>query len=357
MNDVQVCPECGVPEYITSEHVWLNDGLIAQRRDQRHIVVFTESDNLDPLFRGIEEIIGASIDRIVLTARRRAGRAYMNRMIPAEVKELLQKKQLGLGPLIETIVFVGQVLGYGRFELVDYRYELDDDDYAIVRIEKPYSLVFGLGDPVAALEAITGYEGDFEFEETSKDVYDVKFFKSSHPSMFKDRLKMKTYSHVEGDIELERCTNCEAPEGLSHYHWDTNTGIVLSKDTGRRMAVFAPTVLDAIFEELEKELGEAIPEAVVEAERRFVKTGIFSPDEMRGEGGLRKQLALRGLGNLRRFDMRKKGLSLRLDNAVMHLILVGFFQGIYEKAFGVDSNVEWEVSDDTGLEVEVTPRS
>ena len=70
MFDVQVCAECGVPEYITSEHVWLNDGLIAQRRDQRHVVVFAESGNLDPLFSGIEEIIGVSIDRIVLAARR-----------------------------------------------------------------------------------------------------------------------------------------------------------------------------------------------------------------------------------------------------------------------------------------------
>jgi hypothetical protein len=355
MIDVKMCPECGVPEYITSEHVWLNNGLIAQRMDQRHIVVFMESDNLDPLFYGIEEIIGASINRAILTARRRAGRAYMDRMFPAAVKELLRKKELDFGPFIEGVISLGQILGYGRFEFVDYRYEFDDDDYAIVHIEKPYSVVFALVDPLAALEAVTGYEGNFEFEEISKDLYEVRIFRSKHSSAFKDRLKMKTYQHWEGDIVLDSCSTCGAPMGLSSYAWNVDSGIILGKDTGRRMAVFAPTVLDAVLDELERELGETIPEAAVEAQRRFTKTGIYAPDEMRDETELRTQLALRGLGNLKQFNIGKKGLRLHLENAVMHLIMVGLMQGIYEMVFEVESKVEWELSEEGDLEVEVTP--
>jgi hypothetical protein len=355
--EINTCSECGVPEYIASEHVWLNDGLIAQRRDQRHVVVFMESDNLDPLFYGIEQIIGAPIDHIILAARRRAGRAYMDRMIPVEVKELLRKKEIELGPVIESIVFIGQVLGYGRFELVDYRYELDNEDYAIVRIEKPYSVIFGLGDPLAALEALTGYEGNFEFEEVSKDVYEIRAFRSSHSSAFKDRLIMKTYQHGEGDIALDGCPTCGAPLELSSYGWNVDTGIILGKDTGRRMAVFAPTVLDAILDELERELGEAIPEAAVEAQRRLTKTGIYNPEMMRDEGELRAQLALRGLGNLKQIELGKKGLRLRLANAAMHLLIVGLFQGMYEMIFELESKVRWEYSDEGDLEVEVTPRS
>jgi hypothetical protein len=354
--ELNVCPECGVPAYIASEHVWLNDGLIAQRRDPRHVVVFAESDFLDPLFYGIEQIIGASIDHIILTARRRAGRAYMDRMIPAEVKEFLRKKELDFGPVIESIVFIGQVLGYGRFELVDYRYKFDDEDYAIVRIEKPYSVIFGLGDPLAALEAITGYEGDFEFKEVAKDAYEIKAFRSSHIAAFKGRLKMKTYEHGEGDIALDSCTTCGAPMGLSSYEWDLDSGIILGKDTGRRMAVFAPTVLDAILDELEKELGEAIPEAAIESQRRFTKTGIYVPERLRGKEDLRDQLALRGLGDLKQLDIGKKGLHIRLENTVMHLMMVGLIQGLYEMVFGVESRIEWELSDDDDLEVEVTPR-
>jgi hypothetical protein len=279
----------------------------------------------------------------------------MDRMIPEEVKELLREKQIDFGPLIESVIFIGQVLGYGRFELLDYRYELDDQDYAVVRIEKPYSVIFSLCDPLAALESFTGYEGDFEFKEVSKDVYEIRVFRSRHSAALKGRLKMKTFEHGEGDIVLDACPTCGAPRGLSSYRWEVGSGIILGRDTGRRMAVFAPTVLDAILDELENELGEAIPEAAVEAQRRLAKKGICPPDELGDEGGLRDRIALRGLGNLKHFEMGERGLSLRLENAVMHLVMVGMIQGLYEAAFEVESKVAWEFSDGEVLEIEVTP--
>jgi hypothetical protein len=355
--EINTCPACKVPEYITIEHVWINSGLIAQKRDRRHVVAFIESDNLDSLFRGIEQIIGISIDKIVMTARRRASRAYMDRIIPKEVKELLRKGELDLGFVINSIVIIGQVLGYGHFELVDYRYEQDEDDYAVIRVEKPYSVVFGLCDPIAALEAVTGYEVSFDFEEISKDTYEISAFRSSHPTAFKDRLIMKSYRYREGDIVLDACATCGAPSLLSSYEWDLDKGIILSADKRRRMAFFAPNVLDVVLDELEKELGEIIPNAVIEAQRRFTKTGIYNVDDVRDADSLRTQLALRGLGNLRQFDMDEKGASLRLDNAAIHLIMVGLIQGIYEMVFGVESRVEWELTGEGNLEISVIPGS
>jgi hypothetical protein len=355
--EISTCTECGIPSYITSEHVWLSDGLIAQRRDQRHIVSFIESDNLDPLFLSTEQIIGIPIDHIIQTARRRAARAKMEIMIPVEVRELLQKKEMDPGPVIEMIISVGKVLGYGRFELVDYRYEFDDDDYAILRVVNPYSVSFGLVDPVAILEVITGYEASYEYKQVSEGVYEIRSFRSSHSPALEERLITKAYSHGEGDIVLDSCATCGAPVELSSYGWNLDEGIIRGRETERRMAILAPTVLDAVLGELEKELGEAIPEAVVEAQRRFTKTGTYTPDEMRDEGRLRTQFALKGLGNLKSFDTGKKGLNLRLDNAAMHLITVGLIQGNYELTFGVESKVEWEFSDEGNLEVEVTPRS
>ncbi|MDY6796737.1 MAG: hypothetical protein SWK76_15860 [Actinomycetota bacterium] len=76
------CELCRVPEYISTEHLWINSGLIAQKRDQRHVVVSRKSENLDPLFEGIE--------RTPLATRHRAGRAYMDRLIPKGVRDLLQ---------------------------------------------------------------------------------------------------------------------------------------------------------------------------------------------------------------------------------------------------------------------------
>jgi len=354
--DINTCPECGVPEYITSEHLWDDSGLIVQKRDQRHIVTFIENDNLDAIFRGVEDIIGASIEPIILNTRRRAGRAYMDRLIPKGVRELVQKRELELKPLIEAFFTVGHVLGYGRFELVDYRYEQDDNDFFTVRIEKPYSILLGSVDPAAAFEALIGSELGFTYEEVSKDVFDIKAFRASHPDEYKGRLQMKLYEHKPGDIELESCPSCGGPAALSSFKWDLEKGLIYHGHTERRMVFFAPTVLDAVFAELERELGESIPGAVVEAQRRFAR-GFYSPEDIGDEASFRTALALRGIGNLRELEMAPGGLRLRLDNAAMHLLVVGLAQGIFERAFDVQSGVEWESSEEGDLQVEVSPSS
>jgi len=354
MQGVNTCPECGVPEYITSEHLWQESGFIVQKRDQRHILTFIENDNLNALFRGVEDIIGTSIERIVLATRRRTGRAYMDRIIPEQVKELVRKRELELPPLVTAFFSIGSVLGYGHFELVDYRFEQDGDDYFVIRVEKPYSMLLGSVDPAAAIEALIGGEMGFTYDEISPDVYDIRVFKEEHGEEYKGRLMMRSYQSGGGDIALRSCPSCGSPHALSYYRWDLERGLINNKFHGRRMVFFAPSVLDAVFGELERELGESIPGVVIEAQRRFARN-FYAPDDVVDEARFRTALALRGMGNLRRLDIERSGLDMRLDNAVMHLLVVGLFQGFYEIAHGVDSTVEWSISESGDLEMQVSP--
>jgi hypothetical protein len=57
----EICPECGVPAYFTREHRWLDNGDIVHSRDMERRLVFIESENIDPLLHGIEDLIGVSI--------------------------------------------------------------------------------------------------------------------------------------------------------------------------------------------------------------------------------------------------------------------------------------------------------
>ena len=95
---------------------------------------------------------------------------------------------------------------------------------------------------------------------------------------------------------------------------------------------------------------------MVEAQRRFVKTGFYSIDEVQDEGNMRDHLALRSLGNLREIETGRKGVRVRVDNACLHLMVVGLIQGLFEMTFGIESNVEWELSEENDLSVEVTPK-
>jgi len=355
MQGVKTCQRCGVPEYIASEHLWHPSGFIVQRRDPRHIIIFIESENLEALFRGIEKILGMSIERIVVNTRRRAARAYMDRVIPEALKEQVRGSALEIGPVVQGMVGIGQVLGYGRFEVADYRMRGDDGDYILIRVEKPYSILLGCADPVAALEALVGREMGLSYREVSPEVYEIKAFPQSHPEEFKGRLTMRKYAYPEGDIRFRPCPQCGAPEELAGFAWDLDRGLIHNRRTGKRMVFFAPSVMEAVFGELERELGETIPEVVIEAQRRLTAAGLYGLDRENAQQDLREQLAIRGLGNLKELSLGERGLSLFMENAAVPLMVVGMAQGLYESLHGGTSRVEWSTGEGDSLSVEVKP--
>lgn len=236
---------------------------------------------------------------------------------------------------------------------MDYRHEQDVDDYVIEIISEPYSVPLACGDMAGSFEMLYGCEIGVRCKKRSPDLYELTCYVSSHPQEFKGRLRFEHYELKSGDIELERCASCGGPKALSNYKWHPDRGVIEGVTKGKRM-VLTGMELDAIFGELEHELGDTIPRAVVEAQRRFVRTGFYDIEGM-GTLGMRDQLALRGLGNIRELKSDRKGLHIRIENIFMHLMVVGLVQGLYEQAWDTDSLVEWELSKEGDLEVEVYP--
>jgi hypothetical protein len=123
------------------------------------------------------------------------------------------------------------------------------------------------------------------------------------------------------------------------------------------MAIFGPFSLDSILEDLEAELGEAIPEMVIEAERLYIRTA-WSMDEWRmGAADFQKLIALRVLGNLNQFEGDRDHLKVLIENAALHLPMVGIVQALVEMAYNADSSaITWEFSPDGDLNVDVKVR-
>jgi len=367
MSEVSLCPECEVPEIFSAENLWLNNGDIVQRRNQNSRLAFLECENLDPLFLNIGEIIGMPIERMLINITARGLKRYLSRMIPEDVTSVLHSMKPGdevlrerCRQLIDALnaanTMLARIFGSGKYETMDYRYERDEKDFSTIRVSEPYSVPLVVGTTAGHIGALVGGEREMEYKEVSPGVYEITSRAAAGDEVLYERLKLKDYVHEDGDIELARCGTCGGPAVFSGYDWDLDRGIIRNTFTGRRMAMLGPSLLDPIFEELEAELGEAIPHAVVEAQRRFVKTGFYSIEEVRDEGDMRTQFALRGLGNLKEIEMARKGVRVRMDNTTLHLVVVGLIQGLFEMAFDMDSNVEWELSGDNNLYLEVTPR-
>jgi hypothetical protein len=340
---------------ISEEYLWLDNGDIVQKRDQRDRIIFSECENLDPLFAGIENILGTPIEHIIIDCIRRTYRSYCRLFLPSNVDEMVREKKLDARSLDDGLAKLAIPMGVGKFEFVDMRIEGDDDDFYTSSISEPNSLPMCAACHCGAMEAILGRDQGIEYTETAPDTYNLKAFPSPHPEALKGRMRIERYDHAAGGLELERCATCGGPVALSDNRWFLKRGVVVNRTTRRRMAVMGPNQIDPIFRELELELGETIPRVVVEAQRRFTKKGFYAMDDYADAAEFRKGLALRGLGNPKELEIKKTGLRMRLENAVLHLMLVGMMQGIFDAALDLDSTVDWEISHQGDLDIEVKP--
>ncbi len=355
MGRAKLCRTCGTPKRIAAEHVWLPDGTIVQRKNPEHRMVFIETENIARTFSGVEELINMSIEHIIVEAKRRAAFDFISHSIPTPVRIVV--KIAGVKLVARSISGLGLVMGYGAIRIVKLRRLPFRSAYVIMGIRRPYSLPLFCGDLAGSFEAVRGREIGISYEQTGPDDYEVTGHISRHPLELRDRLSTRRYSHKPGDIALEPCPGCGAPLMLAEYAWDLETGVIEHRERGRRMAVLGPAALDAIIHELQVELGETVNRVITEAQRRIVRTGFYGLDEITPLDLFRRQFAIRGLGNLSEIEWRENGLRIRLENSCIQPVLVGVMQGFFELATGGHATVEWSVSDDGDLVVEVSSAS
>lgn len=357
MPDLPACSRCGVPELFNNSYTWLPSGVIVQKNAPDHRMVIMDCDNIDPFFRKIEEIIGQSIESIIIETKMKETRDYLRGLIPEETREMVRDGQLDLATIIELINTQGHVMGYGDSQLADVRFEQDDDDFLIERIQEPYSILLFSGDVAGACEVITSRGFAAGYQEFSPGLYEVKAWPSYEPRKMRVRPVEERPLATEGGVTLEQCPECGSPAALFSHHWDIGKGQIVTEETGRRIAILGPDSMETIFHELVMEFGEEIPRTIVEAQRRFTRKGIYTVKEM-GEGdSFRQFLALRGLGDMEEIKLRRNGLEMRLRNPALSLILAGILQGYYEDVTGQESDIEWQFDEDGTFEMKVTARA
>ncbi|MEW6555421.1 MAG: hypothetical protein AB1384_14180 [Actinomycetota bacterium] len=353
MSENGLCKRCGAPKKLVREHRWLGNGTIVQRKNPHHRMIFIECENINATYRNLEEIIGHSIEHLLIEAKRKATLDFIDHLLLTGVKSIV--RLVGVRLVAYHVSRLGGVMGYGRIRLGVVRRIHGRNDYITYRVENPYSLPLFCGDMAGAVNAIDPREVKMSYREVAPDVYEVTASISSHPLELQEELNGTRYTYRPGDLEIERCPACGGPKYLSAYRWDLGSGTVVSRTSGHRKAMLGPAALEAVIELLEKELGDTVSETVIEAQRRFVKTDFYSLEEASSEEGLRAHLALRGLGNLREMTWSGGRLTLRIENACLHLFLVGVMKGIYELATGKDAEVAWELSEKGSFIIEAWP--
>jgi hypothetical protein len=352
---------------------WEDNGVISLAQNPERRMVLYESENIDYLFRGLGELIGYPIDNIVMESRRRDTRRFIDRLFPAETRLTRESglaERVGEREAVDLVISeewletfkayniqvneIGRLYGYGNIQLSDRWERGESYPWRKQVVTSPYSELFYPAEMLGSCEAFEGIDMRVKFERVGGDVYEVTASPGSHPLELGERLKKRRYEFKPGEIGLERCGECGVSLDVSRFVWDLEKGTIFDSRTSRRMAIFGPGAAEAVFDDLEKELGEAIPDAIIEAQRRYVKSA-WSEDEWGREAlDFRRMIAVRGLGNLTRFEGERDRLSVTIQNSCMHLGVVGTVQALMELAYGLnDSMLEWELAEDGGLSITI----
>jgi hypothetical protein len=352
---------------------WGDNGIISISGSPKARMTFYESDNIDNVFRGVEEVIGAPIQHIVMERKRRDTRKFMERVFPQQIERLtsmlggekankvssvdpsLRQEVLEIGDLFNSqATNIGMVYGYGDIRFSELWELWDTFPWRTQIIRNPYSAIFFSADMLATVEAFEQRDMRVKYEKVGEDVYLLGTVPGDHPIELAERLKRKSYEVKPGDISHERCPECGVPAAVARCKWDLEQGTITDPDTDRRMAFFDPAAMDIVFDDLEVELGESVPEAIIEAQRRFGKLSMSLDNWRRSGYDFKSWAAIRGLGNITAFKADEKRLSFTLENPSMHLALVGMATALYELAWRAENSThEWYRTDDGDLVVTV----
>jgi hypothetical protein len=373
MAKINVCDGCGVPLMVSGGLNWEANGVITLASSLRNRMVFFESDTIEQLFTGIEELIGISIKHVIIESRARETKRYIERAFPPELRKAVERmgkensdRGSALPPeeretllatikaITDSVIDISRVYGYGDQRAGDLWESGGEYPWRTQVIRNPYSLLFISADNLGSVEACEGASMRVGYEEIGENEYKVEVYPGEHPVGLRERLQRKHYDFKPGDIKYERCPICGIPKEVAFRAWDLDEGTIIDRDTGRRMAIFGPSALDSIFEDLESELGEAIPETIIEAQRRYIKSA-WGGDQWNIAGStFQHMIALRGLGFLKTFEGDKTHLSLSIENSCLHLLMVGTMQALVEQVYSLEnSTCQWELAKDGDLTITV----
>jgi hypothetical protein len=358
MKATRTCGECGIPLGIATTMTWNSNGTINQKGDPRHRLIFFECDNLDRLWSRLSELLGVTqehIWEIVVTSKSRATRAFLYRTLPWYVNFLARMR--GYRIMISSIEAQGLVMGYGKITVGGQYPTRGRPERITVFVEDPYSLPLFCGDFKGAAEV-----AERRAASVSQQALDSRRFQVD-VTMKAEHMEEESFqvedgmAYKSGDIEFTPCPTCGTPLELKQFSWDLEAGVVKDTVSGRRLAFFGTVGVRAVFDELIRELGERVVDAIIEAERENALAAMSVDEAQGGLESLRSLAAIRGLGLLTGLDIDENGMNLTMSNPSIPEYIVGLGLGIFELVTGQRGKSAWKIETGGDLVVNISPES
>jgi hypothetical protein len=270
---------------VAAKHTWKDNGVI-ETRPVALRGVWMERDLLQGVIDGIQESLGLPIDHLVIDAKRRDARLYVDNMLHGLAGKVIRHR------LIRKAAYsymIGQAasIGLARAKVLEYR----AGEYLLGRAENVYQESVFAGDVCGCFESVERVRAK-AFRNSVGDTFILKI-EAWPDGPEEERLELERSPEADARVSFQRCGRCGLPREAADWRWEYDKGLVFDGSTGRRIVFIDTGGINAVFRELASELGEEIPRIIADKTRRFYEelfptAPVKTPDlrllEVRGYG-------------------------------------------------------------------------
>lgn len=360
------CPLCGFPLRVSGSIRWRKNGTISPIFIRRYArVVMMPTGLYDRLFSQLHDILGLSIDHILFEAQRNISKStfdHLERVIP--LLKLLKRIPLMQRCAVEGYCKIGIVTGMAYAETIEYI----PGDHATKRIVNPYNIHLLTANSTGGLEYLEGCPFQTEVTGEGDDSYLVRFSPIHEKPSVSERLKVEKPVLAPGNIKYEKCRFCHTPRVVSsRFKCIEDEGKILDILSNSRVVMLDGFLVNTVFRELAKELGDEVYEILVSAQRDWTIEHVQLLGMAPGESylaGSNFEAAFRaylddmpvfGYGNPVSLSRSGSSMEVTVENPFQEEIIAGTLQGLYQVFSGKECRTTWKTTGKATVSYSIEP--
>jgi hypothetical protein len=350
------CRECETPVVFGKNIRWTKGGTITARDLADLRLFFIEIDELLNLLSYLGELLGVPVDHIIMESERPIGREMVEATLSPplirlvrSIPDAFQKFPFARGAF-KRVADYARSMGYGSITMIAY----EGRRRSLIRVRNPHSVPMIIGDCLGAFQLMLGVNMSVDWKRENGTIL-IEFLRTEEEPY---DVPIPRAPYREGQVELPRCPSCGVPLMLRQYfEWDLVNGIITNRRTAYREAFLSVEGINAIFAEMEKELGEEVPLMVArrQADLTRERLGRRRLEEEGGVLAVFREMQLRGMGNPVEVEETGKQLKVRVENPFNDALVAGRIAGCYEALEGIKSKFSWVSSEEGYVVVGVEP--
>ncbi|RJP29904.1 MAG: hypothetical protein C4536_11175 [Actinobacteria bacterium] len=345
---------------IGKTHVW-RDGCIVDNASGLANFCIYEVFNHNTFVEEMGKHIGFTLDPIIYNATVHASYNVIRNMLePHPVLARLALSAPFYRLAERQICGIFKAIGAGSIELCEH----SKCAHARARIADPFNLTQCLAITAGALQAIDGTRYSYEMvkEGDRAEVDFVPLPAETAREETYERLGITGFTpqRLPAAAPFNSCPKCGVPKVVGELlSFDLPHGVITKRDGGGRVILGGVASFNAMFRELEKELGDSVDHISSEIEKESTRRNLADAGlagKAWDEAELRDHLALYGTGMLQAMEQDGDELSLEVANVYVPSLVAGRLAGIWENWHQEESAYDFSL-ENNALSMTIHPKT